>query len=85
MIYFPLLSSCSGHSLSLDHYLKLGQTSAVMNEYHETGSNEYPNILGCPRIDQTNIQIYLDAQDLTKQISKFMRTEDYYMQEILLE
>ena len=57
-----------------------------MSEYHEIGLNEYPNIFGCPTIDQTNIQIYLDvpylikqnnqknwdAQELTKRISEYI-------------
>ena len=29
-------------------------------------------IVGCPRVDRTNIQIYLDTNELTKQISKYM-------------
>ena len=38
--------------------------------------NTYLNIFGCPRFDQTYIQIYLYAQDLTEQISKCIQTEE---------
>ena len=35
----------------------LSTTKAVLSEYHEIGSNKYPNLLGCPRFDWMNIQI----------------------------
>ena len=35
---------------------------------------EYPNIFRCPRFEQTNIQINLDAQDLAEQIYKYICT-----------
>ena len=43
---------------------------AVMSEYHKMDPNKYPNIFGCHIIYRTNIQIYLDAHELTKRISE---------------
>ena len=34
----------------------------------KNGANEYPNKFGCPRVDLTDIWIYSDAQEFTKQI-----------------
>ena len=48
----------------------LHSSTTVMRKYHKIGSIKYPNILGCLKIDQTNIQIYLNAQHFTKQISE---------------
>ena len=46
--------------------------ASVMNEYHEIGSDKHLNKFGCPRIAETNIRIYLDVQELTKQISEYI-------------
>ena len=54
---------------------KYTRFSLVMSKYHKIGSNKFTNILEGPRIDQTHIWIYLDAQDLTQQILKFILTE----------
>ena len=41
--------------MKLEEQLKeqslLSTTKAVLSEYHEIGSNKYPNLLGCPRFD----------------------------------
>ena len=34
--------------------------------------NNYSNIFGCPRIEWMNVKVYLNAQELTKPISKYI-------------
>ena len=46
-----------------------------MREYYEISLNVYPNIFICPRIDQINTQTHLDAQQMTKQTSKYILIE----------
>ena len=47
----------------------------VASKEPELCPNEYRNIFWCPRVDWRNTQTYLDAQELTKQISKYIRIE----------
>ena len=39
---------------------------------HEMDPKKYLNIVGCSRIEQTNIRIYLDAKELIERISKYI-------------
>ena len=38
--------------------------------------NKHLNLFGCPRVNQINIQIYLDAQELTKRLSEYIQKEE---------
>ena len=58
MTIIPTILGFLGYTIEKNNHI------SVISEYHKIGSNKYPNIFGCLRIDWMKNWIYSNVQDL---------------------
>ena len=57
--------------------VQIGQECSAHGKITQNmGPKKHMNIFGCPRIERMNLQIYSDAKEFIKQITKFIQIKE---------